>query len=87
MGKVKVSIEIKASAVDVFSLVQNSEKVVTLMPSDWQINVEKLTEGPIREGTGHRIRAKKGLLGVDYKDRVEEIVENQKIITRTGTGA
>ena len=45
MGEVVASTEIEVPAEAVFSLVKDTEKVVSFMPKGWSVKVQKLTEG------------------------------------------
>ena len=86
MGKVTVSVDIRAAPEAVFSLIKDTKQVVSLMPIGWQVDADKLTKEPTGVGTEYAIRIKSLWLRIAYRDKVEEFVENNKIRSRSVNG-
>ncbi|WP_309493303.1 SRPBCC family protein [Candidatus Hecatella orcuttiae] len=89
MGFVKLSIEIAALAEDVFSLVKDEKKMLSLvpLPLKWEFHVEKLTDGPVRVGTKYRVSARRGKLRrVLWTAEVVGLVENRLYHTKSTSG-
>lgn len=86
MGEVIVYVDIDASIDKIFDLVKDTEAVMGFMPSGWEVEVTKITEGPIQEGTEFHVKAKKGLLGIDYIDRIDRLVKNREIFSSSEQG-
>lgn len=86
MGEVIISIDVDASVDKVFNLVREPEKIVSLMPSDWEVDVTKLTEGPTQIGTRYHSKIKKGALSLDWVDQIEVLSENEELLARSVEG-
>ena len=86
MGRVIVSVDIEAPPENVFSLIKNTEQVVSLMPPGWKVDAYKVTEGDIGVGTEYDIKIKSRWLKIAYRDKVEEVVDNKKIRSRSVEG-
>ncbi|MCS7199673.1 MAG: hypothetical protein N2327_05895 [Caldimicrobium sp.] len=86
LEKISLTIRINKPPSEVFDYLKSIERRLKLNPSYKLVKFEKLSEGPIQEGTQYRITAETPQGIISYYGIVKELKDNERMVTEDTSG-